>query len=372
MALYTLLNMDRKVCDLDIDESGYIARIRKIHCAECAPFGISLGRGMPGLHLRQWWANRIIPSSRQSVESLLLETGCQNLSALAVKHLGLSLSDTFWLRPETHAELAWADVNLFANDFPDSLGIIAAHGNRNSFHPDASTNGDLPKKWVIKDGGRLLVKGGRRPFRQEPCNEYAASLLLEAFGVAHVDYQIDLESRQSLCPCFVIANEEFVPAWYLVQSGKKSNHENWYSYLLRRLEELGLDDGEEFIRQMLLFDYIIANEDRHLNNFGVIRNSESLRITGFAPLFDNGYSFWCQSANEEIGQPVEVKPFHTDQKRQLAMIGDFRLGTSLDSIAEIIAPVFQEYLADSLRAERIVKAVEERFREMQGSERLKK
>lgn len=43
MALYTLLNMDRKVCDLEIDESGYIAKIRKINSIKIlaqAPGGI--------------------------------------------------------------------------------------------------------------------------------------------------------------------------------------------------------------------------------------------------------------------------------------------------------------------------------------------
>ncbi len=34
---------------------------------------------------------------------------------------------------------------------------------------------------------------------------------------------------------------------------------------------------------MIVLDYLIANEDRHLNNFGVIRNAETLEWLGFAP-----------------------------------------------------------------------------------------
>ncbi len=43
---------------------------------------------------------------------------------------------------------------------------------------------------------------------------------------------------------------------------------------------------------MLTLDYIIANGDRHYNNFGFIRNAETLEWQGLAPIFDSGASLW--------------------------------------------------------------------------------
>lgn len=42
--------------------------------------------------------------------------------------------------------------------------------------------------------------------------------------------------------------------------------------------------------QILVFDYIICNEDRHLSNFEIIKN-EKTGTYRFAPIYDNGLSF---------------------------------------------------------------------------------
>lgn len=41
---------------------------------------------------------------------------------------------------------------------------------------------------------------------------------------------------------------------------------------------------------MIVLDYIIANEDRHLNNFGAIRDANTLAWIGMAPIYDSGAS----------------------------------------------------------------------------------
>ena len=40
----------------------------------------------------------------------------------------------------------------------------------------------------------------------------------------------------------------------------------------------------ERFNKMLKVDYIIANEDRHYNNFGFIRNADTLEWLGLAPV----------------------------------------------------------------------------------------
>lgn len=41
---------------------------------------------------------------------------------------------------------------------------------------------------------------------------------------------------------------------------------------------------------MFILDFLIMNEDGHLNNFGVIRDVNTLKWLDVAPIFDNGQS----------------------------------------------------------------------------------
>lgn len=41
---------------------------------------------------------------------------------------------------------------------------------------------------------------------------------------------------------------------------------------------------------MFILDYLILNEDRHLNNFGIIRDANTLKWTMVAPIFNGGES----------------------------------------------------------------------------------
>lgn len=75
-------------------------------------------------------------------------------------------------------------------------------------------------------------------------------------------------------------------------------------------------DITDYLLVMCVMDYILLNEDRHLNNFGVLYSAD----TGFtlAPLFDFGLGLF-QHDRKYIGKTldmsyayVEGKPFHSD------------------------------------------------------------
>ena len=44
---------------------------------------------------------------------------------------------------------------------------------------------------------------------------------------------------------------------------------------------------------MLLIDFLVMNIDRHLGNFGIIRNVETLKWEKIAPIFDTGEAMNC-------------------------------------------------------------------------------
>jgi|GEM_PF-5755159 len=45
---------------------------------------------------------------------------------------------------------------------------------------------------------------------------------------------------------------------------------------------------------MIVFDYLILNEDRHFCNIGAIRNAITLEWLGIAPIFDSGTYDICK------------------------------------------------------------------------------
>ena len=57
---------------------------------------------------------------------------------------------------------------------------------------------------------------------------------------------------------------------------------------------------------MIVLDYVIANEDRHFNNFGVLRNAETLEWLGFAPIYDSGSSLGYDKMPAQMRSEKEV------------------------------------------------------------------
>ncbi len=104
-------------------------------------------------------------------------------------------------------------------------------------------------------------------------------------------------------------DEELVTAYDVLSTRKKPNSMNDYDFLVDTYKSLGLNNVEEGLAKMFTCDYILANQDRHWRNFGVIRNVETLEFTRLAPIFDNGTSLWCHAYNILAEDSYIAKPF---------------------------------------------------------------
>ena len=76
---------------------------------------------------------------------------------------------------------------------------------------------------------------------------------------------------------------------------------------------------------MLVLDFLIVNTDRHFNNFGVVRNADTLAWIGPAPIFDSGTSMWHNQLTSRIWprKVVESKPFRKTHQEQLQLVTSF-------------------------------------------------
>jgi len=317
------------VVDMKIDDVTHtIVKLKDAYDVRHLPPGINIYKtGIDRGALNEWLLGRSIPASRDGIRDALELLGVHSPRYLIEKCHALSLSDQYWIRPDS--ELEWSNINFFQNDFSKDIGeILFGHEpddltRVNLMSPDNTSDGWLKKRWIIADKKRLLMKGGSGVYRQEPFNEVIASAIMRRLNISHVDYTLtfDNDNPYSLCENFVTQDTELIPAWRILLTHKQSNNRSLYNHFFDCCEMLGVPDAKNSINKMLTLDYIIANEDRHWNNFGVLRNAETLEWIGIAPVFDSGTSLWYNTQN--VGAVVKAKPFRREHEKQVRLVEDF-------------------------------------------------
>lgn len=353
-----LMNKDIPVAEIDIHEkSGRIREIVREINPEYLPV-IVLHKPDKEDALQYWLKTRCIPDTRDGLSGILKKAGVDNSYLLSIKNLGLNLTDQYWFKLEA-MDLTWEHVNLFENDFL-SNEFFHAENNDISYSPDASSNGELPKKWVIKNKERYLLKEGTAPYFQQPYNECIASRILSELQLPHVEYTLEKigDKTYSSCKTFITPETEYVPALYIKDCRKKLNHESDYQHFINCMEKMHIPCSQKDLDRILAFDFLITNNDRHYGNFGFIREVKTLKFLSLAPIFDNGNSLWYRELTSQIKfSEQESKPFQDTHEKQIKKISDvgFDLNRiSMEKVHKICSEVFMKNMnIDAERVERI-------------------
>ena len=380
-----LMNKNMPVVEVELDDdTATILKVKKTFELEFLPVGIDAKTGIPNKkELNEWWFGRSIPASRSGIRNALEKLNIRHSEQLLLKCYGLSLSDQYWMKP-ADSDLQWKTINFFENDFSDDVGNILfgqpASQDIDLMSPCNTSDGWLKKKWKIIDTKRCLIKAGSNPFMQEPINEVFGTRLHQRLGCKnYVPYYVLWEEGipYSVCEDFIDTDTELVNAVSINRSMKKRSQNSSYKHFLNACDELGIPEMKEFVDYMLVFDYLIANTDRHFGNFGAIRNVETLEWIGPAPIFDSGTSLWHDKLTRAINplSEVETKPFYSNASKQLALVSDFswipfeNLKLLKDDIREIFVPT--EFI-DEERIESLSDAVMSRVEELQNMEMKQK
>lgn len=317
----TLMNKNTPVISLDIDEQTlYIKEIIETYNDKYKPYGI---RKLNKKQITDWLLSRKIPASRDNIDDILDNLKISSTNELVFKAFGLSLSDQYWLKPN-NSNINWKEINFFDNDFSDDMGkfLFEDYKDISSLKtPDNTSNGDLKKSWKIINGKRVLLKAGRPPYNQEPFNEVLASEICKRLNFDYIEYKLYMINGKyySGSENFINKNTELVSAWDFLKDRQKPNDMNYYKFYLDSCKEMGLNIKKD-VDDMIVLDYIINNEDRHFRNFGLIRNVETLEFEKEAPIFDSGYSMYCQQVDNLIGKYNKSKPFRENHDKQIQLI----------------------------------------------------
>lgn len=336
---YYLMHKDIPVCLMELAGDGSVSRVRR---NEAAADHFPIGGQMNDMKFHEWWKARAVPKTRHGAKTALQKLGYASTESALVNNLGLSLSDCYWICPRDE-KLQWKDVNLFVNDFVDTFGEITINPdhevdlrNETRFSCTAS-QGELQKKWCIdKSGRRYMVKGNYGESYQQSLNEIFATELHKQQGFdRYTPYtltKLQLNGGREGLGClsydFCSEQVESFSAWELLQTIKYKTGESLYFPLRQVCLGLGMKEDEfaDFLDYQIMSDYLITNTDRHMNNIAVLRDPDTLRLLGFAPIYDSGNSMFYNVPYDyltsALSEDVQVTSFVRKESHLLKYVHD--------------------------------------------------
>ncbi|MBP0968838.1 MAG: HipA domain-containing protein [Oscillospiraceae bacterium] len=267
----------------------------------------------------KWLRRRVIPKRRAHSDMLMYMYGIRgdDISEIIEVSRLLSLNDSYWVTYQGSVE-SFSDVELYDSSFPEGVAETAFFGMTEKpadgkLSPEMTTGGTLRKAWRRTEQGEIfLYKGGTEGaecFGNEPFSEYYASQIAQRMGLNAVNY--DLKewngSTASVCRLFTDIDTSFVPAGRIVRHATLKDCIDLY--------ESFSEDALEQLKDMIVFDAVIYNEDRHFGNFGLLRDSRTGELISAAPVFDNGYSLFCMATDEQMKSITRYAEYRSNPYR---------------------------------------------------------
>ena len=355
-----LMNQNKKVLLAELDESNTFQKIYEYFNINYAPLSLYNAYNHNEdvlIALNSWFKGRGIPSWRQNIEKLLEKLNVVSPTELLNKAYGLSLSDQYWIRAENQ-NLKWKDINFFKNNFEyeDYLNVSLNSNSRESstrislHSPNNTTDGMVKKGWIIdKDNNRVLVKGAYSISGLEPINEWLASRICERLDLDYCNYTLDILRGQlvSKCKNFLTQDEEIISASDIMNLDSDDNLSNYERYV-SILESYGIKNVKKKLSDMYVVDYLMLNTDRHMKNYGIIRNVKTLKWERITPIFDTGTSLQSDVTLPYLSfDNEEYKFFHTRKMTVNELVNYIRLEeydlTKLDGLKDEYKEVLKKY-----------------------------
>ena len=338
MGEYFLMHKDIQVALLEIDEQGSAKLERSIPENEKHfPIGARLNNSK----FSDWWKSRYIPDNRDGIKKALENTNYKSTGIALIDNLALSLNDCYWIKPRG-STLSWADVSLYSNNFDDPIGESLFNSNRKvkikkNKYDVGSSSGELKKKWIIDENGkRLLIKGNIGTSYQQSLNEVFISRIHNDLNPQYcLQYELkEIKSDDKKILCCVSENfcnehAEFVSASEIISSKKLRGSDSVFLLFKQGCIDLGMSEKEfhKYMDYLIMTDFLFTNIDRHLGNVGILRDPDTLKLIGFAPIFDSGNSMFYNKSYSDLEnidlRKIKTNSFYPSETKMLKCVKDF-------------------------------------------------
>lgn len=287
-------------------------------------------------NLSHYITNRIIQTNRRYLKEILdtLKLNDNEPLNLLMTNHGLSLNDIYWFKEDGELE-DFRYINLYENDFDMSISNLFLIGSYDASplggslsSPEITTDGMLAKGWR-KEGDKLFLLKRASTFgyweNLESLTETLASKVARGLFLNHVDYSYTMYHKHlcSKCEAFTSLEKSYIP-FSAFRYSDSSNIEVMMD-IFNALENSKLIKDEyrgaiiEHFQQMIIFDYIIENRDRHFKNYGFLVNSKTNNIIDLSPIFDNGMSLFFNFSISQL-ESVNINTYEAD----MSMIRGYR------------------------------------------------
>lgn len=268
-----LMLKDSKVLDL---------KTLEIYNQQLLPF--YLRAGVTKKRVTTWLACRTVTLTRNQIKQLLNllnfpQSQDENtLAWISMLVRTINVEDAYWLNDDD-CKYQWKDVNPLYTHRGDTLLPVLLNKEfiDVSFETiELTTKGTVDKGW-LRDDVFKLFKTTR--WKQE----VDASLCLDSLNVEHVQYKSYSYLGTDGCLCCNMSTSELSR----VTAAEVRNSFYDYNDFLHYVISI---DAQSFYN-MCVVDYLIANQDRHGENWGFYMDNETGKLVKLHPLFDHNWAF---------------------------------------------------------------------------------
>ena len=265
---------------------------------------------------KEWLSRRVIDSTIGNYKQLSAyfkvaqNSSVEYKSEVALSCRAISMEDAYWIKFEGE-DKCWKDVcpyyNKMANIVIESLSssIPSITGDRQ--HPNLTMSGTFPKTFVRateRPNDIFLFKMAKTTDDINVHVEYLSRCFLECIDEGSIEFckydiiDIDIDNKKrkcSICPSHYIEGYSVVKAFDL------------YEYL-------GYDNFVDFIKSssklltafsnMVVVDFLMANTDRHLDNYAFYMDNETGELVDVVPLYDFNYSFIADILKTNVSETM--------------------------------------------------------------------
>ena len=248
--------------------------------------------------LYAWIRQRCIDTNRTNCRFLLRELDLEEADSIQIvlSVNAAAITDHFWIREKgsdkTYEQIRFHQDHLAKTALLGSSAGIVVPPDHHS--PELTNTGTFEKCWRLENGQWWLYKRG---YPEHTFSELAVQAIGRYLGLNMAAYEsVSREEIGAVFNCrapasmtvvktpdFSKGRLNFEPAADL---GCKRNDAGKNLQILRKFSPTAAQEYEK----MVLLDALTYNLDRHLYNFGILRDQASGQVVSMAPVFDHNLS----------------------------------------------------------------------------------